>query len=88
MIMRRRPCSGMVSLTSYSSVKCVWVREDYIKCCKRNDSRGVAWWKLCVRKLKGYRGKAVKGLCPMCSELECAKHVILGCGETAGWRIS
>jgi hypothetical protein len=35
-----------------------------------------------------YRKKATKRLCHMCNEVENAKHVILCCGENAGWRIN
>jgi hypothetical protein len=52
-------------------------------------SRGEVWhgrdWG--AWKMNRYRGKATKGLCPTCSELENAKHVILCCGETADWRM-
>jgi hypothetical protein len=36
-----------------------------------------------VLKLKGCRGKAANGLCPICDELEDTRHVIFCCGESA-----
>jgi hypothetical protein len=39
-------------------------------------------------KTESFRGKIMKGLCPKCSELEGAKHVILGCGETTHLRMN
>jgi hypothetical protein len=76
----------MFSLTSYASTKCTWGRKEYSNTWKTGES--MTWWSLGMWKLKGYGEEAIKELCPMWSELEDAKHVTLGCGETVVWRMS
>jgi hypothetical protein len=46
----------------------MWGREEYIKFYKRNERRGMVWWRLEAWTLKGCRGRYIKGMCPMCHE--------------------
>jgi hypothetical protein len=65
-------------------VKYVWGRGEYIQCCDRSERRGL----LEIRALKIERPKrenCKRNLSLVCGS-EDAKHVILGCGETASWR--
>jgi hypothetical protein len=64
-----------------------WEREEYIDCCNRNERRGMAWWRLGIRKLRGSRKGVEKGTCPLCLGKEDTKHILLECLETNDWRM-
>jgi hypothetical protein len=47
---------------------------------------GLAWFKIGIWKLRGMRKGFDKGRCPLCSEEEDPKHILLKCSETRKWR--
>jgi hypothetical protein len=47
--------------------------------CSRKEKSGIAWLLAEEWQLKGIRKKSVKGICPICSEKEDARHILLDC---------
>jgi hypothetical protein len=74
-----------ISLIFYNELKNNWEKKFYIEVCSQEARRGIGWWKMGIRKLKGVRGNIEQGICPMCSKEEGWSH-ICRCDETKSWR--
>jgi hypothetical protein len=49
--------------------------EEYVMCCSRNDTRGIAWFRAGTWNLRGTRKGLEIGRCPLCSGEEDAMHI-------------
>jgi hypothetical protein len=63
-----------------------WGKKLYIECCSRKERSRIACLIAGIWQLKGVRRNADKGRCPLCSEEEDVKHILLECKETKYWR--
>jgi hypothetical protein len=72
------------SLEFNNELKSSWENELYIEVCTQEARRGIGWWKIGIRRLKGVRGNTEQGMCPMFNKQDGWSH-ILRCAETRSW---
>jgi hypothetical protein len=65
-------------------LKSSWERQKYIDFCTFEEIKGIGWWKLGIRRLKGMRGTTDKDVCPV-GRKEGGSH-ILQSECTSVWR--
>jgi hypothetical protein len=60
--------------------------KEYVNWFSRKERAGIAWWRVRIWKLRGFRRGFEKGRCPLCFVLLDSKSILLNCTETRKWR--
>jgi hypothetical protein len=73
-------------LVFYKDKKLKCNKEEYVNCCSRKETAGIAWGRVGISKLRGIRRGFIKGSWPLGYELKDNKHVLLIRTETRKWK--
>jgi hypothetical protein len=57
-------------LIFYYEMKLGWGKEEYMTCSTRKEKRGLAWFRMDMRRLRGIRQGWKGRRCPLCREVE------------------